>query len=168
MLITILERPIPRIGLYHRPTNHWVASWNRPRTDVVGPYCIAAARCIHLALYTMNSIDSVRIVVGSVLNSLGSYSDFYRFVSQIYRVVLWFLSVRIANLLGRTLISFGSYRKSTGSYSDFFRFMPWISSARTDKNRDTNRTWYEPIIGASAVHNRVVSPQTDTYLWNWL
>jgi hypothetical protein len=81
--------------VYHRPTNHRVASWNRPRTDVVWRYCIAAACCIHLALYTMNSIGSVRIVVGSVLNS-------------IERVVLWVLSVCIVYLPGRTLNSFGS------------------------------------------------------------
>jgi hypothetical protein len=81
-------------GSYHRPTSHRDALWNRPRTDVVGPYRIAVACCIHLALYMMNYIGSVRIVVGSVLNSLG-----------------------------RTLNSIGSYLKSTGSYSEFFRFM---------------------------------------------
>jgi hypothetical protein len=36
-----------RTGSYHRPTNHRVASYNRPWTDVVGPYCCAAYILLH-------------------------------------------------------------------------------------------------------------------------
>jgi hypothetical protein len=125
--------PVHIIGLY---TNHRVISWNWPRTDVVGPYRIAA-------------------VLTSYILQLHC-TRFYRFVS-------W--SGRFWTRSGRTLNSIGSYRKSTGPYSELFWFISWISSARAGKNRVTNRTWYEPIIRASSVHIRVVSPQTDTYLY---
>jgi hypothetical protein len=97
-------------GPFHTPTNHWVASWNRTRTDVVGPYRIAAAHCIHLALYTINFTGSVHI---------SSYRGRVGF--ELARVVLWILSVCIVNLLGCVTDFLGSYWQRSWHEPDMIR-----------------------------------------------
>jgi hypothetical protein len=86
----------------------------------------------------------------TIMNSIGSYCD--------CRAILWNLSVR-------TLNSISSYRKSVWSQNILHRFVSWISRVVSWR-----KSWYEPIIGASSVHypNRVVSLETDTYLWDRL
>jgi hypothetical protein len=61
--------------------------------------------------------------IGSYHNSIGSYCEIFRFVSQSYRAVLWNLSVRITILSGRAVISISSYHNSIGPYCEIYRFV---------------------------------------------
>jgi hypothetical protein len=62
---------------------------------------------------------------GSYHNSIGSYCEIYRFVSQFDQAVLWNwnLSVRITFLSGRTVKSIGSYHNLIGPYCEIYRFV---------------------------------------------
>jgi hypothetical protein len=57
------------------------------------------------------TILSVRTMktIGSYHNSIGPYSEIYRFVSHFYWAILWNLLVRITILSGRTVKSIGSH-----------------------------------------------------------
>jgi hypothetical protein len=110
-----------RTGSYHRPTNYRVVSWNRPWTDVVGPYRIAAEHSVNTSC-----------IVHDEFYRFGSYRGWLGF--ELARVVLWII---------------GSYRKCTGWYSEFFRLVSWISLARTNKivtrtGHDTNQSSGRP------------------------
>jgi hypothetical protein len=82
MLITILERPVPVhiIGLQTIGSHHGIG----PELMSSGRIVLQqrAAYILHCTRWILSVwFVSYRIVVGSVLNSLGSYSEFYRFTS---------------------------------------------------------------------------------------